>query len=174
MDYFEQFGYADIDTMWGNIEQMTPEQQEQYMLYAQQNQAMQNQMMYEANYMNQMIQQNEFQRNIVDNKLQQIAYKEYNAMNRGKSVHYTANDIIALIQRYIYNLDNNNCITTIIRLANLYDNVLRHACMYTKEKITYLQLNQFTVYDNFSVPFYYCRACGRLYVPREIVPPVYM
>lgn len=99
--------------------------------------------------------------------------KYMNAMMKGRQVHYTTHEIINGLKSYVASVSGGIIPRELIKLED-FPQTLRHACAYTKEIITYLPLYYFNIPEiGTQIPFYFCKACGRLYYPRDIIGGYY-
>lgn len=87
-------------------------------------------------------------------------------VGRDGLVHYTKQQIITGLQQFV--LSNTGVNITKIEKLDDMPQVLKHAC--APIGISGLQLCQFNVPEmNISVPFYFCKACGKLYYVKDFM-----
>ena len=83
-----------------------------------------------------------------------------------QQIRYTKGQIIQGLRDYVV-----NCSRVPINKEERIDDtpkLLRHAC--AECKVSQLGINQFNIPEMYlSIPFYFCKSCGKLYYPREIM-----
>ena len=96
------------------------------------------------------------------------------AINISSRAKYDDKLAIAMIKYFIYaHTDPHTIIGSsnneVVKLQD-FPEAIKHACIYTKERITFLQLNKFQLPGtDIIADYYFCRACSKLYVPFHIV-----
>ena len=134
---------------------------------------MQQQQMVEQNLMNQQLlmqqQESQYAQQELLYSAQASQQKYITALMRGRQVHYTSHEIVNGLRNYVTNISGGLVPRVLIKVEDFPD-VFRHACAYTKEKITYLPLYYFKIPEiGTQIPFYYCKACRKLYYPKDII-----
>lgn len=97
----------------------------------------------------------------------------YNQMFMGRQdalgyVHYTRSQIIEGLRNFVF----QNTGVTVNLMEKLEDTPpqLRHACAYSDSKISMLYQCSFSIPEaGLVVPFYFCKACGKLFYPKDFM-----
>ena len=132
--------------------------QQQQKGYPQQGQMMPEQMMQGQMMQPQMMQGNMYQQPMYDSQM--MGYNmQAPRINRASIMQY--------IQNYVINLTQVP-ISKVEKIEETPD-VLRHACVEVGD-VSYLQANKFPVPElGIYVMFYFCTACGKLYIQKDFM-----
>ena len=97
----------------------------------------------------------------------QIGYDCYSQMQGYGLPKLNRSMILQYIQDYVVNLTQ----VPISRVEKIEEtpNMLRHACAEVGD-VSYLQMNNFSVPElGINVSFYFCTACGKLYIQKDFM-----
>ena len=115
--------------------------------------------------------QSAYTRDIVAQYLMQIQYKYQNAVARGRMPRLTKQEIVAYLENYI--LNQTGLLPIKVERIEEFPDYLRHACWQCAD-VTYLYRNNFYIPEiNYNIQYYFCSACCKLFIPRDIVPVYY-